>query len=133
MVCIYCGGKTSVINSRHQKKANQVWRRRHCDSCQGIFTTLEQTDLPLSLLYRKNASSVEPFSRDKLFLAIHNSLKHRKTASNDATALTATVIAKLLPSIKTATLLRSDIIKTTSDVLKRFDKTAAISYQAFHP
>ena len=27
MVCIYCSGKTDVINSRPQKRLNRIWRR----------------------------------------------------------------------------------------------------------
>jgi transcriptional repressor NrdR len=133
MVCIYCGVKTSVTNSRHQKKSNQVWRRRQCANCSGIFTTLEQTDLPLSLLYKKDSSHIQPFSRDKLFLSLYNSLKHRNTALNDATALTSTVIGKLLPTIKDASVERADIIQTITETLKHFDKAASVTYVAYHP
>ena len=132
MVCVYCGNRTQVTNSRLQKKANQVWRRRQCQSCQGLFTTLEQIDLATSLLYKNGSNHVEPFQRDILFLSINDSLKHRKTASSDATALTATVMAKLFPQIKEATIQRADIIKVATEALKRFDKPAATSYQAFH-
>jgi len=110
-----------------------VWRRRHCSSCDGIFTTLEQIDWPTSLLYKDNSSRVGPFERDILYISVYDSLKHRKKAVSEATALTATITAKLLPVIKDATIQREDTIRVATEVLRRFDKAAAIAYQAFHP
>ena len=133
MKCIYCGSETQVTNSRHQKKPNQVWRRRLCKGCSGLFTTLEQADLLTSLLYKNSAGHVEPFRRDILFVSLYNSVRHRKTAASDATGLTATVISKLQTHIQSATIDRKNIIKVATEVLKRFDKAAAVTYQAFHP
>ena len=133
MLCIYCGGETQVTNSRLQKKANWVWRRRECSKCSGVFTTLEQADLATSLLYKTKTGHFEPFSRDKLFLSIYNSLKHRKTSPSDATSLTATVMVNLSGHIKDATIQRDDIIRVTTEVLKRFDRSASTAYDAYHP
>lgn len=132
MVCIYCSGETQVVNSRLQKKSNQVWRRRRCLTCQAVFTTTEGTTLENNLVIN-HKGRVEPFSRDTLFISVYDSLKHRKTAVADATALTATVWAKLLPHITNASLDKAVITETSLEVLRRFDKAAATSYQAFHP
>ncbi len=132
MVCVYCGHSTQVINSRHQKKVNQVWRRRQCTNCQAIFTTREAVDTTQALRIKKD-KAYQPFSRDTLLLSIYDSLKHRKTAETDATALTATIMTKLYPLIHDATLNRTDITKTATAVLTRFDKAAATHYHAFHP
>lgn len=75
----------------------------------------------------------EPFSREKLLLSIYDSLRHRKTAVTDATALTETIWSKLYPRISDATLPRELIVQIAIEVLKRFDKAAATSYAAFHP
>lgn len=131
MVCIYCGGDTHVKNSRLQKKANQVWRRRACVKCGAIFSTLESPDFDRSIVVQK-ASHLEPFSRDILFISIYDSLKHRQTAVSDATAVTATVIAKLLKRTGDAQLDRAQIVKTAQLALARFDKAAAVHYAAFH-
>ncbi len=133
MICIYCGSKTRVSNSRAQNKTNQTWRRRKCLGCQGVFTTVEQTDLATSLIYRKDSSHTEPFQRNKLLFSIYSACGHRKNASSDATALTVTIVSKLLPKVSTATLKRSDIINVATDVLKHFDKAAAVHYTAYHP
>jgi transcriptional repressor NrdR len=132
MVCIYCGQPTKVTNSRLQKKANQVWRRRQCTVCGAVFTTLEGVDTAQALRVRKNGA-YKPFQRDMLLLSVYDSLRHRKTASEDATALTATIMGRLLPKIREAALERDDIVSSSAEVLGRFDKAAATHYSAFHP
>ncbi len=132
MVCIYCGADTGVTNSRPQKRQNNIWRRRQCSDCGAVFTTSESPDLLKSLVVNRG-KSLQPFSRDKLFLSINDSLKHRKTATSDATALTDTVIGRVYPLISSGSLNAQDIAKTAAQVLKRFDKAAATYYQAYHP
>lgn len=132
MVCIYCGSETKVTNSRPQKRANKVWRRRQCLSCMAIFTTTEVVDLSGSVRVAKQ-KHLQAFQRDKLLLSIHDSLKHRKTAVSDATGLTDTVIARLYPLMTDSVLHTADIAVITLEVLNRFDKTAATHYAAFHP
>jgi transcriptional regulator NrdR family protein len=73
------------------------------------------------------------FSRDKLLLSLHSCLKHRKTALEDASALSETVIQKLLTHVDDGTLDAKQISSTVSVVLARFDKPASVAYQAFHP
>src|SRR4051812_45427334 len=95
MVCYYCGGETSVTNSRHQKRANRVWRRRQCDSCGNIVSTLETLDYSASLSFRAPYKPLQPFSRDIVFVSVLDSLRHRKGAVSDATALTESIHARL--------------------------------------
>lgn len=132
MLCVYCGSDTQVTNSRHQKRLNQVWRRRKCLNCGAIFSTLEgaNTSQALSVL-KKNG--LEPFSRDTLFISVYDSLRHRKTVLDDATALTSTIISRLTPLVEDASIDRDVIVTVTTTVLQRFDKPAASHYQAYHP
>ncbi len=132
MVCIYCSHKTQVINSRLQKKLNQTWRRRHCDNCQGVFTTIEGVDWYSSLVVKK-VKALEPFQRDKLFVSVFDSLKHRKNACKDATALTATIMSKLAANIDTASLVAGKIGQVAAETLKNFDHAAYTHYTAYHP
>jgi transcriptional regulator NrdR family protein len=76
---------------------------------------------------------LQAFERDKLLLSIHDSLKHRKTAVRDATGLTDTVISQLYPLMRQTVVEKTGITAVTLVVLKRFDKTAATHYAAFHP
>lgn len=132
MVCIYCGGETRVINSRPQKRLNGVWRRRHCQDCQTIFTTTEEVDLTGSIVVRK-INAVEPFSREKLLLSVYDSLRHRQHAARDAAGLMDTILGKLYVHVHDATLERDIITEVTALVLRRFDRVAASHYCAFHP
>lgn len=136
MVCIYCGGKTKVVNSRHQRKTNTTWRRRECRNCGGVFTSQEVMKLEGAVLVRSANPSqavVQPFSRDILWLSIYEALGHRKQPLRDATGLTDTIISKLLPRIQHAQLTTGDVKAVATEVLKRFDKAAATYYLAYHP
>lgn len=132
MVCIYCSSKTEVFNSRHQKRLNQVWRRRRCVACQAVFTTIEGADTSQTISVEKNGRS-EPFSRESLLITVYDSLKHRKSAIQDATALTATIVSIIHTLVSNATIDRDQIVETVGTVLERFDKVAAVHYRAFHP
>lgn len=132
MLCIYCGHDTQVVNSRSQKKLNHIWRRRKCAHCKAVFTTTETPDLLKSLVV-SNSSGLSPFSRDILFLSIYDSLKHRKTALQDAVGLTDTVIAKLYPDIDNGCITGDKVTSVTLQTLGRFDKPATTHYAAYHP
>jgi len=75
-----------------------------------------------------------PFSRDKLFMSIYKSCGHRPKAIGDASALVATIIQKLLikKGHHQAISTKTDIIETAQSTLDRFDKAAAMSYNAYH-
>lgn len=133
MVCIYCASSTNVVNSRLQKKTNQVWRRRQCTTCSSIFTTHENVDLSTAIMVGDTEKSLKPFSRDKLFISIYDSLRHRKSALSDAEALTATIIAKLRSVLQDGTLTNDQLVAISKETLERFDKTAATVYGAYHP
>lgn len=133
MVCIYCGGKTQVTNSRPQKRLNRTWRRRECLECGAIFSTSEAADYEGSIVVRpREHGKPQPFSRDKLFASLYKCLGHRKTAVTDAGALTDTIIAKLLRSTTEAALNPVEIIAVTHETLTNFDTAAAVQYQAYH-
>lgn len=131
MVCNYCGHKTQVINSRLQKRHNQVWRRRFCPACKSLFTTHESLQLSAAHSVIK-AGSVEPLNADKLFTDVLLALQDSKKCYEDARALTATILGKLLKN-QTAAIEAEDISKAVSDVLKRFNRRAWLRYAAEHP
>jgi transcriptional regulator NrdR family protein len=138
MVCIYCGSKTQVTNSRHQRRANQTWRRRECINCQAVFTTEEQAKLGEHWLVEHisgkdtQKSKFEAFERDVLFLSLYESLKHRNNLVKEARELTDTVISKLAASVRDGRIQTATIAQVCLVVLNRFDKAAATSYEAFH-
>jgi transcriptional repressor NrdR len=132
MVCIYCGGATSVINSRLQRQPNQVWRRRRCELCRAVFSTHEAPDLAGSFMLRISDGSLRTFSRDKLFLSIYESCKHRKNAADDSSAITLNIIGRLNSFSATGEILRKELVEVVLEVLANFDPTAANVYSGLH-
>jgi transcriptional repressor NrdR len=134
MVCIYCGAPTQVVNSRHQVRANHIWRRRKCTGCGEIFTTEEHAALHSSLMIESaDRKKLLPFNRDQLFASVHDSCRHRPSSVDDASALTQTIVAQLVKLQQDGVLQLADIARATHVVLKRFDQTAAAVYAAYHP
>lgn len=133
MVCIYCASPTQVVNSRHQRSNNQIWRRRQCTDCKAVFTTHESVVLDNAILVQYSKKHTKPFSRDKLFMSIYECCKHRPKALEEADGLTKTTLAKLR-NFYTEGVVTPDILSTIAhDVLSRFDATAASLYAAYHP
>lgn len=133
MVCIYCGFSTQVINSRQQKRLNQVWRRRRCLQCGAVFTSHEAVDLGASVTISSDSRSLTPFNQNALLISIYDCCRHRATAASDAQALLQTILSQLRPQIADGVLRRDAITATTYQVLSRFDIPAATMYKAYHP
>jgi transcriptional repressor NrdR len=132
MVCLYCGNKTQVINSRPQKAANRVWRRRQCVGCGSIITTEEAARYESALMVRHAKKTLEPFLRDKLLISLHKSLAHRKTAQRDASELVDTVIGQLRGQAQQPVIELTVIIEAAATCLERFDILAGQHYRAYH-
>lgn len=132
MVCLQCGSETRVTNSRLQKRNNSVWRRRQCQNCGAIISTQESPLYDNSWRVLSHKGRLQPFSRDKLLISLHESLKHRKTAYKDAGGLVETVVVKLGAHVRGGSLDRRQIIHTVQVALNRFDKAASVHYAAHH-
>ena len=128
MVCIYCFHDSKVINSRLQKRANSVWRRRQCLACHAIWTTVERTEARLAYRVTKG-SEMHDFIPEQLLISLYVALRHRKTAVSDAGALYVTVF-QLIQKNQQSVVSTFEIKKAAYTVLKRFDKTAAAVYKA---
>lgn len=132
MVCTYCGGETDVINSRLQRRNNQVWRRRRCQKCQAVFTTHEAADLS-SILRVDRQGVLEPFLPDMLFSELLHTLSHRKDAYAASREASATIIKRLLALPTKPVYTPPQISTETAKVLKRLDRRAYLRYLADHP
>jgi transcriptional regulator NrdR family protein len=132
MVCLTCGSKTQISNSRWQKRNNHVWRRRNCLKCGSIFTTIEVAQYEAAWAVLNKNGRPEPFSRDKLLLSLYKSLEHRKNALLDAAGLVETIIDRISDQVNNAQVENSLIVRITLVALNRFDKAAAVHYRAHH-
>lgn len=131
MVCIYCGGETGVVNSRKQKRSNQIWRRRKCGACGAVFTSHEVIDLSSALVVDSGLPT--PFISDVLFTEVLLALQDRKDCYLAAREVTSTVIRELLKSPDLPRIDPKQISQMTAKVLKRLDKRAYLRYLAEHP
>lgn len=133
MVCIYCGSKdkTAVVNSRSSSRTQTTWRRRQCKQCGSVLTTREYIDLE-SALRVQSSDALKPFLRDRLFVDVHKSVSHRKSALADARELTDTIITALLALQANGILTTQQITETTHKTLARFDSAASVHYNAHH-
>jgi transcriptional regulator NrdR family protein len=129
MVCIYCGSKTNIINSRTIKKTGQKWRRHKCPQCDALFTSIEDYSLESCLMVRSKSNKPEPFCRDKLFLSIYQSISHLNNSVYAANELTQTIINKLIAKKPLAPIINTNSISCTAlKVLKRYNAAAAVYY-----
>ena len=138
MVCLYCSQELTVSNSRPQLSRNQVWRRRPCKACGAVFTSIESIDLSKALIVSKPAVSgkaptLSAFERDKLFISLYESLRHRPAAASDARSLCDTVVAHIIKKAENGNISPRTIFSLTLNTLSRFDAAAASHYAVFHP
>lgn len=131
MVCIYCQDPTRVINSRPQKRLNQVWRRRRCQTCGASFTTHERLELANALMV-KNGSKLTPLEPAKLLISLYKSCQHRTNAASDASALADTCLAMIQRRTSNGIIAKTDLQAIIQEVLGNFDQAASTHYQAFH-
>lgn len=132
MVCYYCKSKTSVINSRYQKRKNTVWRRRQCLNCRSILTSSEQYDIEKILLVNKS-NKTDYFDKYRLFLSIYSCLSHRENPTKDAGYITNNVIDSLASQQKSVIIDSKTIRSIIVISLSRFDTLAANQYSIKHP
>jgi|SRR3989338_10184564 len=131
MVCVYCGSETGVVNSRRQKRNNQVWRRRRCETCGAVFTSHEALDLSSALMVNSGGST-KPFLTDMLFTEVLLALQDHKDCYIAAREVTSTVIGQLLKPPAEPVIEAKQISQTAAKVLKRLDRRAHLRYLAEH-
>lgn len=96
------------------------------------MTSIETVDLNKSLVVITSSGTFSAFQRDRLFLDVYDSLKHRKTALSDATALTDTIIQQVLARSDAGSVKRQVVVEATARALRAFDSIAATHFEAFH-
>jgi transcriptional regulator NrdR family protein len=94
-----------------------------------LFTTTELFDTSSAIRIATNSNS-EPFSRDKLFLSIFQACEHLPDAIEVATALTATIIGRLLAAIDSPTVPVHTLTELAAKALKHYDSAAFIRYMS---
>lgn len=80
-----------------------------------------------------DASHIVPFRRDHLLLSIWEACRHRPDSLDTASALTDTIMQKLVGARPSnGSITRATLVGTVEQTLAHFDEAAAVSYRAFH-
>lgn len=131
MFCITCHvGNTKVTNSRRHTKRTSVWRRRRCDTCGTVFTTIE-TVATEGLLLISSGNNSTPFSISRLLMSIAPLLTERSSAPDDSYWLAQTAYEQALAT-KKRVIAVEDLVHITFMVIERFDASAALKYALDH-
>lgn len=132
MICINSlHESTKVVNSRANKKAPIVWRRRQGIESGITFTTYERPSLAENKSILLPNGQTITFNLGKLLLSIAAAFSHdQQKAQYDSLWLAQTVEDRL--SMRSEDLTPESIARTTYDVLKQFDELAGVQYAAKH-
>jgi transcriptional repressor NrdR len=135
MNCPFCNSDQIVVkNSRPSRKNTQIWRRRQCLKCKGVFTTREKMTASFVIVEKKDGHHMQ-FAHSKLFASIYRSLiehKYNDFGSSASTAQDLTqkieefLIYKKIKLIKT-----KDLCKLTFRIIAKNHPDAAIRYYIY--
>lgn len=132
MFCIKChNSRTKVTNSRPHKKRASIWRRRQCEHCQTIFSTVETVSLEGGLSVTGTSGESSPFSVARLLMSIAPLLSEQSSAPDDAYWLATTTYEKALTQHE-GTISSTELSSIAFSTIERFDSTAALKYALDH-
>jgi transcriptional regulator NrdR family protein len=96
-----------------------------------VFTTRERVDMPVSFRFETAFGTLEPFSEDRIYLDVYESLRHRADAVSEARAITHTIIASI-QARKRLLISREDLLTIASKVIQRYDRSAYVRFVSMH-
>ena len=131
MVCLYCGSKTKITNSRYNKELHKTWRRHRCTNCNWIFTTYESIDMLQAVMVKKRSGKLEPFYEYKLFTSIKKSIDHISQPAKNANMLVQSVLRLVYRDLNGPVVTSLDLDRYVASVLKRFNAAAAVKYLSY--
>ena len=123
MKCIYCGGRTRVIDKR--ESGNGVRRRRLCLECGRRFTTYERPACVLKV--KKRSGRIEEFSREKIVSGLLKAMgkDKKETAEKIAEKIETRARKRGMASTR-------EIGRWILAILKRTDKLAYIRFASVY-
>ena len=125
MKCIYCGGKTRVVDKR--PSGNGVRRRRECLVCGKRFTTYER---PAEVLYViKRSGRREAFSRDKIMNGLRKAFEKRNVSEEEMERMVDVIESR---ARKRGTVRTTDIGRWILSMLRKRDKIAYIRFASVY-
>ncbi len=133
MKCPYCNSNQYfVTNSR--TSGNSVWRRRKCQKCLGVFTSMEKITLG-NLKVTKKSGISERYDVNKVFLGIHRAVNESKWITREkGREITKTVTEKTeheLIKMKKDYIASKQIGKIVLRILKTTSEEGYLRFLAF--
>ena len=125
MQCIYCGGKTKVIDKRNGN--GFVRRRRLCLECGRRFTTYERPACRLKV--RKRSGKIEDFSREKIVAGLLKAMGKGREQAERAERIAEAVESKVR---KKGIATTREIGRWILSMLRRTDKLAYIRFASVY-
>jgi len=122
MLCPYCGGDSSVTETR--VTVDGMRRRRVCAACKRRFTTYERAGAP-SLKVHKRDDRVEAFDGDKLQRALERVCAHRGAVTHEDLRRIARDIEATLVDSGRKSIAWDEIVKLALDRLRNLDAVCA--------
>ena len=134
MICVYCGAKSlKTTNSRPTHQNHQVWRRRHCQRCDKVFTTYEKPNLSYIEVVQSDSKpkhKLEYYSRAKLTQSLLGCFND-PTKYQQVDDLADTIEIKLV-NLQQASLRAETIADIVLQTLKPVDTAAFMQYLSQH-
>lgn len=131
MKCPFCEAKnTSVKDSRDTDESRVIRRRRHCNECNGRFTTFERIQFR-ELVVIKRTGAKRPFDRTKILKAISTALRKRNVTDDDIEKLTDNIVLEL-ESSATREIKSRTIGKLIMQELAKIDPVAYIRFASVY-
>src|SRR5258708_18925834 len=122
MLCPYCGGDSSVTETR--VTVDGMRRRRVCAACKRRFTTYERAGAP-SLKVHKRDGRVEAFDGDKLLRAFERVCAHRGAVTHEDLRRIARDIEATLVDNGRKSIAWDEIVNLALDRLRNLDEVCA--------
>ena len=131
MKCPFCEAtNTSVKDSRDTDESRVIRRRRHCNQCNGRFTTFERIQVR-ELVVLKKTGAKRPFDRTKILKAIATALRKRNFTDDDIEKLTDNIVLEL-ESSATREIKSRTIGKLIMQELAKIDPVAYIRFASVY-
>ncbi len=135
MHCPFCGSsQLTVSNSRPTRGGTQIWRRRKCLKCGGIFTTYERMTLSHLIIVKKSGRK-QKYNRAKLYSGIYHSSIDKKNldrgdASEFAEKMTNQVEKEIL-MLKRKRIKSTEITDIILTILQKKTPASFLSFLAY--
>ncbi len=131
MKCPFCHSiQTRVIDSRLNQTQDITRRRRHCEICEGRFTTYERVEEVMPVVIKKDGRR-EAFDREKILSGLQKACQKREIRVDQIEAILRQ-IERRVQSIGLKEVPAKTVGQMVMAALHRLDKVAYIRFASVY-